>query len=750
MRNSKPTIIDPQVAARRAYRRHLSDVINRRLVAIGGVSIIFAVLLIAFYLFYVVLPLFIPAQIHAHAKYNLPDSTNVTRHLVVDEQNEVAVQVLDDRVRFFRVSDGTEVGSQSWYTGGAPLTSFVGGEDGYFAGGFSNGTALIVKITFSTTYAPNTDILQRLITPSLTYPLGDTPLVIDPVGRPLQRIALGNEGDQITLIAATPNDQILGGSFARRENLLGDISVETDLFALGQVPNLAHLLFSPTNKSIYAIAADGLTSIYPVPPGNSAPVRTPIKLTRPGVSVSAAQFLLGGISLIVGGNDGSIHQWFPVRGPDNIDQLTEIRDFERLPSAIQILLPMQRMKGFVAFDSAGHIGIYHATAQRTLLQEKILPGAPEIAALSPRANYALWEDDNSRMHVYQIQNEYPEISWSLLWSKVWYENRPEPLYLWQSSAASSDFEPKMSLIPLVIGTLKAAFYAMLVAIPLGVFGAIYTAYFMAPGMRSIVKPTIEIMGAMPSVVLGFLAGLWLAPLAEKNLPGIIALFVFTPPLIILAAWTWSRLPSRIRNLFPEGWEAALLIPVVLIIWKVFFELSPILENWLFNGDTRYWLTSHGITFNQRNSLVVGLAMGFAVAPLIFSISEDAIFAVPRHLTLGSLALGATPWQTMMRVVLLTASPGIFSAVMIGLGRAVGETMIMLMATGNTPVLNFNIFEGFRALSANIAVEMPEAEVNSTHYRILFLTALVLFLFTFALNTIAEIIRQRLRRRYSSM
>ena len=158
----------------------------------------------------------------------------------------------------------------------------------------------------------------------------------------------------------------------------------------------------------------------------------------------------------------------------------------------------------------------------------------------------------------------------------------------------------------------------------------------------------------------------------------------------------------------------------------------------------------GIDYDQRNSLVVGLAMGFAVIPTIFSISEDAVYSVPKHLTTGSLALGATTWQTMLRVILLTASPGIFSAVMIGLGRAVGETMIVVMATGNTAIMDMNIFEGFRAMSANIAVEMPETEVNSTHYRILFLGALVLFMITFFFNTIAEIVRQRLRKKYSSL
>jgi phosphate transport system permease protein len=167
-----------------------------------------------------------------------------------------------------------------------------------------------------------------------------------------------------------------------------------------------------------------------------------------------------------------------------------------------------------------------------------------------------------------------------------------------------------------------------------------------------------------------------------------------------------------------------------------------LQDWL--------LRATGLPYDQRNAVVVGLAMGFAVIPVIFAIAEDAFSNVPKNLIAGSLALGATRWQTMVRVVLPTASPGIFSAVMIGFGRAVGETMIVLMATGNTPILQGNPFNGFRTLSANIAVEIPEAPVDSTLYRVLFLAALLLFLLTFTLNTGAELVRQRLRKKYAQL
>jgi phosphate transport system permease protein len=193
----------------------------------------------------------------------------------------------------------------------------------------------------------------------------------------------------------------------------------------------------------------------------------------------------------------------------------------------------------------------------------------------------------------------------------------------------------------------------------------------------------------------------------------------------------------------------LLIPIALIGGWLAMQVGFALEVWLLGDDYRAWLLRVlALTYDQRNSLVVGFAMGFAVIPIIFTIAEDSLSNVPSHLTAGSLALGATRWQTALRIVLPTASPGIFSAIMIGFGRAVGETMIVLMATGNTPVMDWSVFNGFRALSANIAVELPEAPEGGTLFRVLFLAALLLFAMTFLVNTVAELVRLKLRKRYS--
>jgi phosphate transport system permease protein len=270
-------------------------------------------------------------------------------------------------------------------------------------------------------------------------------------------------------------------------------------------------------------------------------------------------------------------------------------------------------------------------------------------------------------------------------------------------------------------------------------------------LRRYVKPTVEIMAALPSVVLGFLAGLWLAPRLERVIPGLLLMLVVLPVLVVAAGLVWRRLPSALRHRFPGGAEAVLQTGVVALGIAACLALSRPAETLLFGGRFQSWLLeTAGLTVDQRNAVVVGLAMGFAVIPIIFSIAEDAFSNVPRNLISGSLALGANRWQTVTRVVLPSASPGIFSAIMIGFGRAVGETMIVLMATGNTPIMDWNPFNGFRTLSANIAVEIPEAPQGGTLYRTLFLAALILFAFTFLINTAAELVRQRLRRRYAQL
>jgi phosphate transport system permease protein len=206
-----------------------------------------------------------------------------------------------------------------------------------------------------------------------------------------------------------------------------------------------------------------------------------------------------------------------------------------------------------------------------------------------------------------------------------------------------------------------------------------------------------------------------------------------------------------RRRLTAGREAVLVAAIAAVATALVLANQQGIERVLFHGDLATWLATYaGITYDQRNAVVVGFALGFAVIPIVFTLAEDAFSNVPPSLVSASLALGATPWQAARTVVLPASSPGLFAAVMIGLGRAVGETMIVLMATGNTPILSLSPFNGMRTMSACIAVELPEAPYGATLYRVLILTALLLFAMTFVINTLAVIVAARLRKRFGRL
>jgi phosphate transport system permease protein len=328
----------------------------------------------------------------------------------------------------------------------------------------------------------------------------------------------------------------------------------------------------------------------------------------------------------------------------------------------------------------------------------------------------------------------------VFWEKVWYQGYQEPDFIWQTTYAKDYQEPKYSIVPLVLGSIKAACLALIIAVPLALFAAMYTAFFAPTKLRNWIKPSIEMLEAIPSVVLGFIAAIWLAPLAEQFLLSFAVFLVCVPLLIFLFSLIYQPIRRRLPWEISEGWELPVVALILVVLAAVVIHLTL--------SSSSSWFTSYQLLLDiNKSTLVVALAMGIAITPSIYSLAEDAIFEVPSSYKQASFALGATRLQTLRKVVLTLAYPGILSAVMLGLGRALGETMIVLMVTGNTPVADWSLLSGLRALTANLAIELPEAEVNSSHYQILFLTALLLFAFTFVINTFAEILRQWLRRNY---
>lgn len=750
----QPTIDfnSPAMARNRKFRSFKNRLATGSITA-GGFSVIIAILLIFFYLLWEIVPLFKAAKItpwsvneQLISTYKSPGDGQ-TLYLAIDEQVEIGVRITDtQQIIFFSTLTGKEIAKESVSVpSGAKATSFaiVSEASRVFAFGFDSGEVKVLRHEYTSTY-PND---QRVITPSLSYPLGEAPIKVANVAVDL--LAISNDEESWSIVAGN-QEQLTQTNISSEENLFTDeIEVSSESFDLPTFDfDSQELLLLPGERWLLASDGTNKVALFDLKDTQDQKLIQTVAVTTN--QITSFSLLVGNNSLIIGDAEGLTSQWFLVRDDDNNWSLEKIREFTQASQAISLLAMEHRRKGFALLDKSGQLYLYNATAHRQVLAENITTDQATAMAYSPRSN-ALLVETQGQLNLWKIDNQHPDISWQALWDKVWYEGYQKPEFIWQSSASNNDFEPKYSLMPLAFGTLKAAFYAMLVATPLAICGAIYTAYFMAPAMRRKVKPLIELMEALPTVILGFLAGLWLAPFIETNLAGIFLTLLMIPIAILGFGFSWANLPKNFRNRIPNGWDAALLIPVIILATLLSVHFAQNVEALLFDGDLRHWITEEaGIPYDQRNALVVGIAMGFAVIPTIFTITEDAIFSVPKHLTYGSLALGATPWQTMTRVILPTASPGIFSAMMVGMGRAVGETMIVLMATGNTPIMDVNIFEGMRTLAANIAVEMPEAEVASTHYRILFLAAFTLFLFTFVVNTFAEVVRHRLRKKYGSL
>ncbi|MBI0460397.1 ABC transporter permease subunit [Dickeya dianthicola] len=702
----------------RDRQRALIDRLTRRIVVGSGWLVLLALLLIFFYLLYVVIPLFSSASIRPLAPVAV-DTREPALALGISDNGRWAFRVdAAGYGEFIALEHGQSIAR-------VPLAPAVtqaamsAGERPLLVLGQADGALSVVRPEMP---------LSGAGAPHWRYPLGERPLLTAGAAAPLRQLAVAESGDvpRVAMISGDNQLQLYALTAAGAQSV-GQVTLAEPT---------EQLLLTPDGQQLYTLSGNRLTVWQP----SEQALTARETITLPGAAPLSLSLLAGGHSLLVKSADGRVSQWFDTPAAEG-PRLSEIRTFPTVGRQLQLVTEPRR-RVFATLDPQGHFSLFASKQSGELMSALLAPQA-RLAAFSPRGRALLVETD-AGWQPYHLDNAYPDIGWRGLWQKLWYENYPEPDYVWQPTAADDSYQAKFSLVPLLTGTFNAAFYAMLFAAPLALAAAIYTACFMAPALRRWVKPAMEIMGALPTVVIGLIAALWLAPQMAAYLAAILLL----PPLWAVAVlgcgWLLEQLPERWRRGVSAGWDALLLIPAMLLILALVCWLGPWLEMRLLGQPLWQWMGDH---FSQRNTLVAGVALGFALIPLIFSLAEDALFSVPARLSQGSLALGATAWQTLWRVVLPSASSGIFAALMLSFGRAVGETMIVLMATGNTPVMNNSLFQGLRSLAANIAIEMPEAAMSSAHYRVLFLAALVLFVFTFVVNSLAEVIRQRLRRRY---
>jgi phosphate transport system permease protein len=735
-------------------RAHRRDRFARWVVTIGGVAVIASVTAILFLIAGTTVPLFLPAKsqtLGAAQLHGLASGTRVvhldvdasvdgralTAYVFADDGTLWLIDVLADRLL-------TRLPLCESHTPAKPRLRAVA-TLGAAAYGllWSDGRLSVVEVIAhkaSTGAVPSWSIASRAEIPA------------GPQGVPRQMAMRRPDAEHLTCALLYEGNLLTVLRQVTRENLVGDVVHETQYAHLDKdLPGpITALALDAAGRTVYAGTANGCLVTWHLDDRGRVTRQERIPAFPDGRSITTMGLLLGDVTLAVGDARGELSTWLPRRYTDTPQaprKLMLARTWSAHGEPLRNILPSGRNKSLLTLATDGAVDVYHTTSGRHLLRLHDAKRLEQVA-WTVRGDVILGLQADGRLAAWRLHCPHPEVSWSTLFGRLLYEGYDVPAYVWQTTGGE-EYEPKFSLIPLLFGTLKGTFYAMLFAAPLGLFGAIYVSHFTMPGFRRVIKPCVEVLAALPSVVVGFLVALWLAPLVERYVIAVLASVVTVPVCVaaFLAVWRPLRHRAFARRV-ERGYEFLAVLPAVLLGVALAVWLVGPLERLLFDGNFQLWLHQHLHTrYDQRNCIIIAFGLGLAVIPLIFSLTDDALSNVPHSLSAASLALGASRWQTVWHVVLPSASPAIFAAMMIGFGRAVGETMIVLMATGNTPLIDWSPWNGMRTLSANIAVEIPEAPVGGTLYRILFLCAVLLFLLTFILNTVAEVVRQRLRRRY---
>jgi phosphate transport system permease protein len=837
--------------------------LSRYLITAGGLGTILAVTLVFVFLAAVVVPLFLPASVEAAAPAPVANAWRAAPpdRIGVDDYLQVGWAYFPDgSVESFRLDTGESLSKRLVVEGALPTAVSLSPREGGGLLGFADGTLRFVTIGFvgrdvdpqalpenlrairsGQQITHDEGVLERTPDGRIRHTTLDVqvapPIPITPASKVLL-VDSSSRGDTARSAAITEDGRLVLQTVRERPHMMTGEITRTVTGGEIRLPQLRGretprcIRVSGVGDSVYVIWDDGHAVRLDTRDVTAPQVVEMCDLVpEPEGRLTAVRFMIGRTTLVTGDSLGHVRGWFCIKphdaGTTDGAILVMAHDLEPGGAPVTAISTSQRGRTVGAAYADGSVRVLQMTTEKTVAEARVPAGAPVTSiALAAKDNGVVGTNGQS-LFVWHVDAKHPDATLVSLFRPVWYEGYPEPEHSWQSSSGTDNFEPKFGLWPLVFGTIKATFYSMLFGAPLAILAAIFTSEFLAGATRSRVKPVIETMASLPSVVLGFLAAIVIAPRVEHWVPHLLCCFVTVPFAMILGANVWQSLPGQGRTGRIRPWRVPSLFVMCVVGIGGGFLAGPLVEDVLYAGDIKAWVdgqigTGTGAwmflllplsalivgfamagfvnpalrrisrdwgagamarselvkflvgfaavlglglllsslltwvgwdprgtfvsTYVQRNALIVGFVMGFAIIPIIYTISEDALSGVPEHLRAASLGAGATAWQTAIRIILPTAMSGIFSALMVGFGRAVGETMIVLMAAGNTPVLEWNIFNGFRTLSANIAVEMPEAVQGSTHYRTLFLAALVLFAMTFVVNTVAEAVRLRVRKR----
>lgn len=740
--HTKRWLSDPTRVASHLKKSLRRDRIAKLIITSCGLSVIVAVFGIIFLIFKEVVPLFSPAN-KSKVEIAYPD-LRAFEPAAISMGGYLETYALvgkSGQLRFYNM-DGTQI---SFDRSTLPQAKEVELLSARFYGSslsmvWEDGSGVLMKVSFIPRFPKNQ---PRTIEPTVKI-IHEFP----PLDKPPKAVYLRKGEGQLTRFAI----------FQDRSHIYEvtpDAEEEDDLFGDDDSSPVSTSLPIPSGQSIVkaALSNQGELVIASLDNGKlmsfqwDSDSESFTKRSFEGLDseVTGLGYSYGDRSILVATADKKLSSWQLTRS-ENHRKWLKTKTFPDTMQSIRWLSHSYRDKTLLTLDQGGTARLYYLTSETQLLE---FDQRLKLVTLAPRNNGLLGVNEQNQLIKWKLDLAHPEVTLGTLLSRVWYLDYNEPDLVWQSTGGSDEYEPKLSIVPLVFGTLKGTFYSLVFALPLSLLGAIYLSQFASKRIKGMVKPIIELMAALPSVVIGFLAALWLAPFLEQALTSM-GLFMILFPILLfcfLTSWPFLRALPLLRP-FERGYEFIILIPIFVIAWYAAQMLAPGVEQQFFDGSLTSWIFQNlGMSYDSRNSIVISFALGLTVIPIILSISEDSLSSVPPALSASSLALGASRWQTVWRLIVPSALPGIFAATMIGIGRAIGETMIVLMATGNTPIMDPSPLNGFRTLAANIAVEIAEAPVGGSLYRTLFLCAVILFCLTFVLNTTSELVRQSLRNKY---
>ncbi|NQZ23733.1 MAG: phosphate ABC transporter permease, partial [Colwellia sp.] len=571
------------IALNSSGTRRLKNSLAKWLITLGGISVLFTLVLIFMYLLYVIKPIFNSAKVEPNVSFVIDkraENSSETLSAGLDELQELAYQINKEGiVDFYQLKAtsehavGYKVLSKNLLAENNQLDMII--ESGVYLKLLIDNQNNIQLITpqFKATYTDDT----RTIIPSIGYPLGNENLIIDQQNKTIKKLAFAMTEEQAMFIAFTDDNRLIKTTFIAEDDFNYDPAYETNYQEIDFVHNIVDDILITPDLTLAFIRSGNIISIFELDDEDNVSLKAEISSVT---ELTTMALLSGGSSILLGDNAGTVSQWFEVAGK-NGRQFKQIRTFTtKNNEAVSRIVTEQFRKSFYTMTLSGVVDVFYTTSEAHLWQGKISDGQPNAMVISPRADGLLLINEN-KLELFSVENEHPEVTLSALWQEVWYEGYPEPDFIWQSTSGSDDFEGKFSLVPISFGTIKAALYAMLFAVPIALSAAIYTAYFMTPGLRKKVKPTIELMEALPTVILGFLAGLWLAPLIEDFLPAVFLLVIFLPCSTLITAFAWHNLPKHIKNHVPETLAPLILIPVLLLAGYAAFSLSPVAELHLF-------------------------------------------------------------------------------------------------------------------------------------------------------------------------